>query len=72
MRLDNQNYTRFFHKTKATITLEGNIIIQTPTDLILGKIMTNKTYTTTIPVTRTIHKWITSKMDTKRLSHLFK
>lgn len=73
MRLDNQNYRRTFHNTtKATVTIDGDIIIQTSTDRITGKILPNKTFTTTLPITPTIHKWITSLMDSPRLVHLFK
>ena len=73
MRLDNQNYSRTFHNTtKAIITINGDIIIQTSQNRITGKIFPNKTFTTTLPITNTIHKWITSLMDSKRLAHLFK
>lgn len=73
MRLDNQNYRRtFHHTTKAIVTTNGDIIIQTSTDRITGKILPDKTFTTTLPITNTIHKWITSLMDSPRLAHLFK
>ena len=64
MRLDNQNYTRTFHTTtKAIVTIDGDIIIQTSQDRITGKIFPNKTFTTTLPIINTIHKEITSMMD---------
>lgn len=73
MRLDNQNYRRTFHNTtKATVTIDGDIIIQTSTDRITGKILPNKTFTTTLPITNTINKWIISIMNSPRLKHLFK